>query len=90
MKKPTHDLTKLPKWAQERIAKAEAEKNQAYTTVSNCHIEQIGIKHDENTRGAIQAVAAAIEANARAAEKLASAISGGHISMPEYGMYFSK
>lgn len=90
MKKPAHDLSKLPKWAQERINKAEAERNQTYTTVESCTVEQVGIKHNENTRDAVQAVAAAIEANARAAEKLASAIGGGPITMPNSGIYFGK
>lgn len=82
MKNGNHDVTKLPKWAQKMIADAEAKTRQPdHNSLTGCHFEMVGVKHDEGTRDAIESVARAIEQNAIAATELAKSISGERVTL---------
>lgn len=82
-----NDITKLPKWAQERIKAAEAKKEPtakygAY--VEGCHIENNAIRHDENSAKAISSIAEALGKNADALKELSKSVSGSGVDV-EFG-----
>lgn len=75
-----YDVTKLPKWAQDQLADAERRAaSTGHLSVQNCSVQTVGVKHDEHSAGAVEAVARALEANAKAASELAKALSGGSV-----------
>ena len=63
-----HDVTKLPKWAQELIAdqKDGSVAVEPGTNIENCHFENNAVKHDKHTVKAIKSVADALGENAEA------------------------
>lgn len=80
MNNAKHDVTKLPKWAQDQLANAERRAaSTGHHSIQNCSFQTVGVKHDERSAGAIEAVARALEANAKAASELAKALSGSSV-----------
>ena len=79
-----NDLKKLPKWAQTRIAEAEAARapiNKTGAEISGCHIENNGVRHDEHSAAAISSIADAIGKNADALKELAKSVSGSGVEV---------
>ena len=69
-----HDVTKLPKWAQEKIAELQASQSLTGANISGINVEMCGFKHDENSASAISAIASALAENAKALGKLSDAV----------------
>lgn len=49
--------------------------------VTNCHVENVGVKHSPETASAIIAIANALSENAKALSTLSGAISGKSVTM---------
>ena len=69
-----HDVTKLPKWAQEKIAELQSSQSLTGANISGINVEMCGFKHDENSASAIAAIAEALAENAKALGKLSDAV----------------
>lgn len=68
------DVTKLPKWAQEEIAKLKHTHYVSSATIEDVSVEMNGFKHDENSAKAIIAIAEALEQNAVSLGMLSEAV----------------
>ena len=68
----------LPKWAQQEIEQLKQNQNtkNVGAEVTNCHVENIAVKHSPGTSASIRSIANALKANADALSNLASSLSG--------------
>ena len=69
-----NDVTKLPKWAQAKIAELQSSQSITGANISGINVEMCGFKHDENSASAIAAIAEALAENAKALGKLSNAV----------------
>ena len=79
-----HDVTKLPKWAQDKIAELQSSQTITGANISGINVEMCGFKHDENSASAISAIASALAENAKALGKLSDAVMPKNVSA-EFG-----
>ena len=83
-----HDVTELPKWAQEKIAELQSSQSLTGANISGINVEMCGFKHDENSASAIAAIAGALAENAKALGKLSDAVMPKNVNA-EFGSAIS-
>lgn len=69
-----HDVTKLPKWAQDTIKDLQSSQNVTGASISGVTVEMCAFKHNPESSAAIVAIANALQENAKALSVLSASI----------------
>lgn len=76
------DLSKQPKWVQDLVddLKKGQNKTEIGANISNCNIENNGVKHTEHTANAIFSLSEAMQVNANSIAETAKALSANALA----------